>query len=120
MKKLVFFILFMMAFTAISAAEPWSTQDKWLEAGDQLALAMDWRQTSEIHKLSGKHEMNSVLGLHPQQSTINLYFLGAGLAHAEVANMLHGKWRTAWQCTWIAIEVGQVQHNYALGIRLNY
>ena len=120
MKLLACFILSMMASTVISAAEPWSTQDKWLEAADALAFAADWRQTSEIHRFPRMYERNTILGLHPRQSTTNLYFLGAGIGHAEVANLLHGKLRTAWQATWFAVEVGQVQRNYAIGIRLNF
>jgi hypothetical protein len=31
-----------------------------------------------------------------------------------------GKIRTVWQCAWIDMELGTVERNYRLGIRLNF
>jgi len=102
------------------ASEPWSTKDKIMEGTFLVSLAMDWDQTSQIHKHGNMKEINSILGTHPEQSTINQYFLASALIHVAVADQLHGRWRTAWQATWIGLEIGTVQRNYKLGIRFNF
>jgi hypothetical protein len=47
-------------------------------------------------------------------------FISSLVLHALIADQLHGKWRTAWQAAWIGLEVGTIQRNDALGIRLNF
>lgn len=102
------------------ASEPWSNKDVTLETGCLLSLAADWRQTSEIHKFSNIHETNSIMGTHPEQSTINQYFLACGLLHGLIADQLHGNWRTAWQCVIFGVEIAQVEKNYKIGLRIPF
>src|SRR5512145_3387652 len=100
--------------------EPWSSKDKLLEGAFVLATALDWRQTRDIKHHPHLYEQNRIMGRHPSDTTVDTYFLTTVLLHALVADQLNGKWRTAWQYTWIGLEVGTVQRNYALGIRLNF
>ena len=106
--------------STLFAGDPWSTKDKVLEGAFVAATVLDWRQTLDIKNHPGLHEQNSILGRHPSNSTVNTYFATSILLHAVVADQLHGKWRTAWQSVWIGLELGTVQRNYALGIRLNF
>jgi hypothetical protein len=106
--------------TALLGGEPWTRNDKLLEGAFVIATALDWRQTREIKHHPNLCEQNSLLGRHPSDTTVDSYFATTVLLHAVVADQLSGKWRTAWQCVWIGLEVGTVQRNYALGIRLNF
>lgn len=109
--------------TLAQASQPWSTQDKLMEMGFATSIVMDWGQTRDIQRWSAgnhRHEENPVLGEHPSNNAINNYFISSLVLHALIADQLHGKWRTAWQAAWIGLEVGTVQRNYALGIRLNF
>lgn len=118
----------LLACATCVASSPWTTQDYVLEGLTVTSLAVDWRQTSEIHKdcyqsgdtIHVRTEENTLLGKHPQQSTINQYFLTSAFIHAVIADQLSGKWRMAWQMAWIGVEVGTVERNYKLGIRLNF
>jgi hypothetical protein len=114
----------MLLFSTLAqATQPWSTQDKLMEMGFTAAIVMDWGQTRDIKRWSAGnhlHEENPILGMHPSHDAINNYFISSLLIHAVIADQLSGKWRTAWQATWIGLEVGTVQRNYALGIRLNF
>jgi hypothetical protein len=102
------------------ASDPWSAQDKVIEGAFIAALVLDYRQTSNIHA-GPWHEENSILGRFPTQASINEYFFTSAALHAVVTDILPaGKLRTAWQCAWIGIELGTVERNYRLGIRLNF
>lgn len=106
--------------STLLAGDPWSKKDKVLEGAFLVATALDWKQTLDIKKHPNLYEQNSIMGRHPSDATINTYFVSTIVLHALVADQLHGKWRTAWQATWIGLEIGTVQRNYALGIRLNF
>lgn len=110
----------LLVSSTLLANDLWSTQDKLLEGAFVVATALDWGQTMDIANHPDLYERNRILGRHPSNATINTYFATSILIHAVVADQLHGKWRTAWQATWIGLEVGTVQRNYALGIRLNF
>jgi hypothetical protein len=111
-------ILALLLAAPLIASEPWTVQDKAVEGMFVASMVADWRQTSMIHTGTW-HETNPVMGAHPTQATINRYFLVTTALHAIIADQLHGKARTAWQAVWIGLEVGTVQHNYAVGIRFN-
>jgi hypothetical protein len=106
--------------STLLAGAPWTNKDKALEGAFVLATAVDWKQTLDIKNHPHLYEQNRLLGSHPTDKTINTYFVSSILLHAVVADQLHGKWRTAWQAVWIGFEVGTVQRNYALGVRLNF
>jgi hypothetical protein len=117
-------LLALLLSPALCARDPWTAQDKVLEGAFVVATTMDWGQTLDVNRWAAghacRHEDNPILGMHPSRAAVNTYFVGAILAHALVANQLSGCWRTAWQLTWIGLEVGTVQRNYQLGIRLNF
>jgi hypothetical protein len=106
--------------STLLAGTPWSGKDKALETAFVAATVLDWRQTLDIKNHSHLYEQNSLMGRHPSNGTVNAYFVTALVLHAIVADQLQGTWRTAWQSAWIGLEVGTVQRNYALGIRLNF
>jgi hypothetical protein len=108
----------------VPASGSWSTRDKALEAVTLLTFACDWGQTLDIQGWSkvhpGKHEENPIMGMHPSRATINTYFLTTSVLHVLIADQLHGAYRTAWQAVWIGAEVGTIERNYRIGIRLNF
>ena len=120
MRNLAAAILAAILTMPAMAREPWTTQDKILEGIFTASMAMDYRQTSNIHT-GPWHEENSILGRFPSQASINEYFFATTALHAAITNLLPaGKIRTAWQCAWIGLELGTVERNYRLGIRLNF
>jgi hypothetical protein len=113
------YLLAFLLCLGLAAGQPWTPQDKILEGTALAAWACDWAQTSDIHRYD-RHETNSFLGRHPEQSTINMYFLAGAALHVVIADQLSGKWRTVWQCSWIELETTAVERNCRLGIRVSF
>lgn len=78
--------------------DPWTARDYALESVVVAEFAVDWKQSSDI----------------------NQYFATTTLLHIFFADQLSGKWRTAWQATWIGVEAGVIGNNYKIGIHLTF
>jgi hypothetical protein len=107
------------------ASEPWTTQDKVLEGAFIAAMAIDYRQTSDIHRtVPGRcpyYEQNVIMGARPSQAMINRYFLTTtALQIAAVGLLPSGKWRTMAQAFTLGVEVGAIGHNYTIGLKFAY
>jgi len=100
--------------------DPWTARDYALESVVVAEFAVDWKQSSDIHERYWNYECNPIMGRHPRQSTINQYFATTTLLHIFFADQLSGKWRTAWQATWIGVEAGVIGNNYKIGIHLTF
>ena len=102
------------------SADVWSTRDKYLESTYLVFHTLDWLQTKDIAASKEYHETNLVLGRHPHQSTVDLYFIGTGLAHVGLVHLLPREYRPWFQAGTLALEVYCVQRNYSLGVRLKF
>ncbi|MEK7520187.1 MAG: hypothetical protein AAB581_03040 [Patescibacteria group bacterium] len=58
-------------------------------------LAVDWRQTLEIDN-RGLWEMNPILGSHPNDGVVNLFFFGRIFAARYVAQELPEPWASSF------------------------
>jgi hypothetical protein len=106
---------------AVQAANEWDSTDTGLQLVYTGLHIMDWGQTLRIAKSPDRwRETNPILGRHPKQSTVNLYFAGTLAAHTAIAYLLPKDWRRAWQIVWIGVEAGYVYNNYRAGIRVRF
>jgi hypothetical protein len=100
----------------------WSRMDVGAQAAFIAITAFDWSQTIDFTQdpRSPILETNPILGPEPSRSRVNVYMPLAMLGHTAVAAALpHGRLRTLWQMTWIALESKTVISNYRLGIGLS-
>ncbi len=105
-------VLLMAAGAQAAPNEKWTKTDIVLEAAFLGTLGADWSQTLHISRNPGYHEeSNPILGEHPNQNRINLYFAACAAGHVWIADELSGWKRTAWQAFWTAAEIWTVQYN---------
>jgi len=131
------FIWGICAFLSSCASSNWTNGDS-IRQGVIVALqVMDWQQTRKIASESipesytehpdGSsarvyarprfHETNPILGDHPSDGEVNLYFLGCLIGNAAVSYILPPKYRAAWQYTSMAVQGYFVVNNYRIGVR---
>lgn len=100
----------------------WSRMDVGMQTTFIAITAFDWSQTIDFTQdpHSTILETNLILGPEPSRGRVNVYMPLAMLGHTAVAAALpHGKLRTLWQTTWIAVETKMVVSNVRLGIGLS-
>lgn len=83
-------------------------------------LLLDYAQTKDIKNHPGHYETNPILGRHPSDDRIALYFVAAGLGHYAVTKALPPEWRPAWQYGWIALEVLTILKNRQVGVNFAF
>jgi hypothetical protein len=86
----------------------------------ETTLYFDYLQTIDIKNHPGMFEKNIILGLHPKDNRVTVYFLLAGAAHYGVTRALPTEYRAPWQYTWIALEAATILHNKKIGLHFNF
>ena len=103
------------------AADPWETTDYWLAGAAVAALAADWGQTRHIAKNPNRFiETNPVLGSSPSVGKVDTYFVGAIVGTVALAHVLPGDWRQLFLGGVLALEIGVVNQNRSLGIKMAF
>lgn len=106
----------------------WTKTEIYLETAFQMALFIDWKQTSEFHRsirvlpdgtITESSERNPFLGSHPKQSTINIACLLSSLGHLGVSHLM-GKDKKVWQIATLTLELIVVNNNYRLGVHIKW
>jgi hypothetical protein len=84
-----------------------------------LALLLwDSRQTLDIKNHPGYTEINILLGKHPGDIKIIVYFILASALYAYVAlQILTGAWLYVWLAGWAAMEIWCIQNNLRIGLK---
>jgi hypothetical protein len=121
-KKLLYisFILLMLIPMSVNASD-WTKTDTAVQLGYTALHVMDWGQTISIAKDKVKwYETNPILGRHPSQGRVNLYFASTLIGQAAIAYILPKEWRRTWQIAWIGIEASYVYKNYKVGIGVRF
>lgn len=97
--------------------------DSWdrIELGEAAILTalmvIDYGQTSKISRNPDQfHELNPVLGEHPNQGAVNTYFPIAWAFKLAVAHFLPHDWRKVWLAVWIGESAMCVGHNANRGL----
>jgi hypothetical protein len=84
-----------------------------------VLLVLDCRQTLRIKDHPDIWETNPILGKHPSDSRIKIYFaicvIGLPLAGFFISGINH-IFGFAWLLIWAAIEVKMILSNYKLGL----
>ena len=115
-------ILALVLFPSLSrAADPWGTTDYALAGAAVAALAVDWGQTRHIAKNPERYtETNPVLGTSPSVGKVDAYFVGAMVGTVALAHVLPGDWRQLFLGGVLALELGVVNQNRSLGIKMSF
>ena len=107
--------------TPVSASDPWTSGDVGRESVYQVLHAVDYLQTREIARHPEKYyERNPILGNHPSEGNVALYFAATSLLHLGVAYALPRGLREPFQYVTILIPAGMVAHNFGLGIKIQW
>ena len=122
MKKIIIFcILLLLTNVSISYSNDnkWITEDTIYQAIFSGLLIIDWLQTKEAVS-NGIKENNFILGPHPSQNSIDAFGASVIIGHLVVSKILPIKYRRYWQVFTIGIESKNVNHNYKIGVRINF
>lgn len=101
-------------------ADELSTADKQRQYIYTALHLIDWRQTMDIPRHPEQYETNVVLGKHPSNSRIHLYFASTLAAHYLIVEALPAEYRAAFQNVTIGVEAGMTQSNFSLGLSASF
>ena len=127
MKKI--FIAYCLLFASNSFAfDSFTKEDIALQSTFTIITIVDYGQTLNIAKHPNTwKETNLILGEHPKEKAVNIYFPVAIGAHAVVSYLIPNscqifsiKCRTIWQYSSIAVELKPVISNFAIGINSTF
>jgi hypothetical protein len=116
-----YLLIIALLFATSAKADEWSTTDKVLETAYMATILVDWRQTQDIRNHAGYYEkMNGILGSHPSNTKINVYFVVATAAQYMIADALPEGYRTAWIGSGVLFELNVTSKNKSIGLKWNY
>ena len=103
------------------AGDPWGTTDYALAGATLATLAVDWGQTRHIAKNPQRFaEKNPLLGPAPSVGKVDAYFVGAMVGTVALAHVLPNDWRQLFLAGVLTLELGVVQQNRSLGIKMSF
>jgi len=122
--KKIFLIITILSFiiqNSIYAADKWDKVDYSLLTVMIVTDVLDWQQTRYIASNPDRFkENNPVLGSHPSQRDVDLYFAATCTGQVLIAHYLPTKYRKYWLGLWIGIESGCIVYNNSIGIRIQW
>ena len=122
-KKLILAILFCVLFSGCATykPDPW-TRDQILLQGVATTLnIIDWGQTLDIVDKPDQYcETNKYLGKHPSRRKVNKYFACSTGFQILVTHLMPSSWRKYWLGGNIMVSGYYVNHNYHIGLRVNF
>jgi len=114
-------LVFVLFPSLCQAGEPWGTTDYALAGAAVAALAVDWGQTRHIAKNPHRFaEQNPLLGPAPSVGKVDAYFVGAMVGTVALAHVLPSDWRQLFLAGVLTLELGVVQQNRSLGIKMAF
>lgn len=118
---ILYFIIFMvLVFAGKNAhADSWSTTDKTMAATFSTLMLVDALQTHEIANTPGHEESNPILGKHPSDTRIAIYFIGMTAITLTAAHKIP-KLRRFILTTGNVLQIYSVRHNYMAGIKIDF
>ena len=101
----------------VHAFDDWDGVDYALLGAMTAAQVIDWRQTRQIAEQPERfHEVNPLIGRHPNISRVDLYFVASFAVKLGVAHVLPSEWRKVWLGTMAVGSMCLVIHNDSVGI----
>jgi len=121
----------LLLWSALVSAQPlpelpritsdWSDSDTTRQTYLTLSLYADYAQTRSIRKTPGLWETNPILGLHPSDKQVAVYFIGSALTSYGIARALPAGWpRQSFQYGVIALQLAVIVHNKRIGMSFRY
>jgi hypothetical protein len=127
------FVIVLCLIPSLAFGADWSTADKLAQTTFISTLIVDWGQTKDIQNHEGHYEKNPILGKHPSDNKVDIYFASCIILHTVVANYIPDvakklgmgdeaadvsrKW---WQYLWIGAELKVINANYKLGLKMDF
>lgn len=102
-------------------AEDWSDTDRALAVTALALHVADWSQTLRIIRPgSGLHEINPILGEHPERGAVNAYFVGTSLLMLALAHAMP-EYRRGLLIGYVAVGGATVLRNrLVFGLRVGF
>lgn len=120
MKRILLILSLLLTQNLYSQSDKWSKTDITLESMVVVASIADWQQTKQIQKTPGFQEQNPILGEHPHQSKIDVYFLSSILLHIWIMDKLPAKYRKYVAGVSIIFEGAMIKRNISLGFKVSF
>ena len=119
MKKLILLLILFLSTSTLS--KELTKEQKIGELAFQTVNFIDMMQTLEIVQHDDLYyETNPILGKHPQQHEVLLYFMARGALHYEVTKWLPDKLKMPWLTITFFPQLPIIEHNHNLGIRIGW
>ena len=129
-----------MCRAALASTEDWTTTNTVLQLSNSALLMVDWAQTRQMIRnpcfdVNGEHKKYAqncsnphhesgpakhFVGEHPSIGQVNVYFAGSLVANYLITRGLPGPWREVYQVGFSVYELGVVQNNWKIGIRVSF
>jgi hypothetical protein len=101
-------------------AAEWSATDRALLVSAYAAELADYGLTMDIKRHPGLRELNPILGAHPSDAKVTVYFAGAAAATWALASALPPVYRAAYLGGVVVVECAIVAHNAHLGLTYHF
>lgn len=103
------------------ATDPWTRNQKIMYGASLGLKAIDYGQTLDIASKPEEYdEINPMIGEHPSRGRVTSYFIGSTIVHTLISHVLPTKYRTTWLLSSIVVSAYLVNHNYSIGLRVNF
>jgi len=108
----------------LPTAHAWTNHDTAWESAYMVAHLTDWGQTRDIaancNSDTDYYEKNPLLGTCPSSTSVDIYFLTTGVAHAKIAQMLTPRYRRLFQVTTLALQINSINNNKKIGLKISF
>ena len=105
----------------LSGCAGWTRDDTYRHAALTGLMAVDYAQTMKIAREPEKYwERNPILGKHPSEADVTMYFASAYAIKTGVAMALPPEYRKWWQYSMIAASAGCVGWNLSIGLGIGF
>ena len=114
-------ILSVGIFIILTGCATWTKEQVLLQGVASTLKIIDWGQTLDIADKPDRYEeTNPILGKHPSRAEVNRYFGYSVGTQLLITHLLPSEWRKFWLGGWIGVSGYYVNHNYGVGLRVNF
>ena len=112
MKSTILFLFIALLFTSCASPRPWTKQEKIAAGFFLLAHSADAITTSQLTD-NGNYEINPILGKHPSDTKISVYFSLTAIG-ALIVSHFNPDFRKPLLYGYGALNAGLAIHNYSI------
>ena len=113
-------ILTLTSINCLANNDDWTTDQIVKEVISESLLVSDYQQTIQIRHHKSLHETNIILGKHPSNDRIEVYFGSVIVSHLIISDLLSNKYRDYFLDGTIGLELIVVGHNKQLGLSIKF